>query len=343
MLDTQPLAARTVFSLTYYLPGLTLSLAIAGAAFALRHMSGIAVLSPLLVAVLAGIAVRVVFGLNDMPQAGVKFAARPLLRLGIVLLGLQITLGQIADLGMGVVVIAALSLAVTYGAMMGFARLIGVPRPLAQLMSAGTAVCGASAIVAANAVARGDEEDVGYAIASITLFGTLAMLVMPLLAQPLGLSAIAYGVWTGASIHEVAQVTAAAFQGGAASGEVGTVTKLVRVMLLAPLVMAMALAARSAMRAGGADHGTAQSVIFPWFVVGFLALVVLNSLIAMPVMVTSASGVISTLLMAAGLAAMGLSIDLRQLRNRGLKPLVLGAVGSVFIAGTALLLVRVLL
>lgn len=319
-------------------PGLLAAFAIAAGAMALRQMSGWALLSPMLVSVLAGVALRLALGPGALPRAGLAFATRPVLRTGIVLLGLQVTLAEIAGLGGGAFAVAALTLGATYLAVVLAGRLLGVSLPLTQLIAAGTAVCGASAVVAANAVARGSDADVGYAVASVTLFGTLAMLALPLLAGPLGMDPVAYGIWTGAGIHEVAQVTAAAFQMGPEAGQSGTITKLIRVMLLAPLVLAMAL-----MAGRSAAGSTIGGVQFPWFVMGFVVLAGANGLVELPENALALAGLAATLFMSTGLAAMGLSMDLRDLRRRGIAPLGLGAFGCVFVLVFALGAVTILL
>ncbi|AXC50973.1 putative sulfate exporter family transporter [Paracoccus suum] len=314
-------------------PGLALAGAIAAAALTLRSMTGIGALSPMLVAVFVGIAIRLLVAPGEQFTPGLRFATRPVLRLGIILLGAQVTLTAIISLGLAPLLVAGLTLAATYTAVVGVGRLIGVPLPLSQLIAAGTSVCGASAIVAANAVARGEEEDVGYAVACVTLFGTIAMLALPLLAPVLGLSTPQFGVWTGASIHEVAQVTAAAFQRGVESGQVGTLTKLIRVMLLAPLIITMTAFARTGRR-------TAAQAPFPWFVIWFLVLVGINSTGIVPDWTRPHLSLASAFCMVTGLAAMGLGMDLRQLRNRGLKPLMLGLFGLGFVTTVSLLLVK---
>ncbi len=324
--DQTPLDSATIW------PGLLTALAIAAAAVVVRQVSGQAMLSPMLVSVLAGAALRVMLGPNTLPRAGLAFASRPVLRFGIVLLGLQVTLAEIADLGVAAFAVAALTVLATYLVVVLAGRLLGVPLPLTQLVAAGTAVCGASAIVAANSVARGSDADVGYAVASVTLFGTVAMLALPLFAGPLGLDPIAYGIWSGASIHEVAQVTAAAFQFGPEAGQTGTITKLIRVMLLAPLVLAMALALRGRGQAGAVTGG----LQFPWFVLGFVALAAVNGMIDLGDQAQTVAGLSATFLMSTGLAAMGLSLNLRELQSQGLAPLGLSAFGCVFVVVFAL-------
>ena len=310
------------------LPGLALAGSIAAGALVLRQLSGIAVLSPMILSVLAGLAIGSLWRVPPRLVPGLALATRPVLRAGIVLLGFQITLGQIGALGPAAFAVSALTLLATFLAVRLAGRALGMAGPLTDLIAAGTAVCGASAVIAANPVARGSDEDVAYAVACVTIFGTLAMLAAPLLAGPLGLAGASYGIWTGASIHEVAQVTAAAFQLGDAAGQAGTVAKLIRVMLLAPLVLGMALALR-----GRAQGGV--SVPVPWFVFGFVTAMLINSATPLPDALREGLALLAGLLLATGLAAMGLMTDPRRLWARGARPLLLGAFGWVFAAGFA--------
>lgn len=328
-----------LFGFSNIWPGLLTAFCIAIGAMSLRQTTGIALLSPMLVSVVVGVALRMMLKPGALPRAGLAIATRPVLRTGIVLLGFQVTLADIVSLGGGAFFVAALTLVATYIVVTIAGSLWGIARPLSQLIAAGTAVCGASAVVAANSVARGSDADVAYAVASVTLFGTLAMLALPLLAGPLGLDPVAYGIWTGAGVHEVAQVTAAAFQLGPDAGQVGTITKLIRVMLLAPLVLSMALMVRGA----GVAGPLTPAVQFPWFVVGFVALAGVNGLIDLSESVLSIAGFVATLFMSVGLAAIGLAMNLRDLRSRGLVPLGLGAFGCVFVLSFALGAVNVLL
>ena len=177
-----------------------------------------------------------------------------------------------------------------------------------------------------------------YSLASITLFGTLAIFLYPLAMVALGLDAHAYGLWTGASIHEVAQVVAAAFQGGQEAGEFGAIVKLSRVMLLAPLVLALGwLAARRARSAH--TEGPHPKAPVPWFVFGFIAMMLLNSAVAIPADARGPLTLVTTFLFTMALAAMGLEIDVRKLKAKGLRPLALGAVATLFIAGLSLALI----
>lgn len=317
---------------TSVLPGLFLALVLAGAAIALQGALGWALLNPLILAMGLGMLCRALLGPIAVAEPGLGLARQHLLRLAIILLGFRLTLFEVTSLGLGVALAVAGGLVATFLLTRAMGRWLGVPAPLAELIAAGSAVCGASAIVACNSVTRGRDEDVAYAMACVALFGSVGMIACPLLAGPLGLDARAYGLWTGASLHEVAQVMGAGFALGDEAGAAATVAKLFRVALLAPLVLMLGARRRS--------EGSRPPM--PWFVLGFLAAMVANSLLPLPAVLLEGLAQVSGLLMAMALAALGLATDLGQLRRRGLRPLVLGALAALFISGFSLLALGVL-
>ncbi|TPK21889.1 YeiH family protein [Mesorhizobium sp. B2-5-9] len=318
------------------IPGIVLVAMITAVAFSARNVSGFALFSPMILAVVAGMVYSNVLGTPVHAKAGIAFSQKRLLRFAIVLLGFQLTLGQVVSIGAGGVGIVALTLGATFVFTITLGRLIGVDAKLTQLIAAGTSICGASAIVATNIVTDARDEDVTYAVASITLFGTIAMLGFPLLAPLLGLDQHAFGLWAGASIHEVAQVIGAGFQNGTQSGEIATVAKLTRVAMLAPMVIALGLMARRK-----SDDQSAARPPMPWFVAAFVAVVALNSLVTIPAEVKQAVVLATTIMLTMGLAAMGLQADISQLRSRGLRPLALAFCAFLFIGGFSLMLVKV--
>lgn len=314
-------------------PGLALAIVIAVVAIMLQRLGGFAGLSPLIVAMVLGILLRNTVGPIMIAAPGIAFSMRRILRFAIVLLGFQITLGQIAAVGItGLAVVVAL-LVSTFVFTKVVARVLGVDAKLGELIAAGTSVCGASAIIACNTVTRASDEDVAYAVACISIFGSIAMLAMPLLAAPFGLTADAYGFWAGASIHEVGQVVGAAFAQGEVAGQTGTVVKLSRVMLLAPLILSLGFIAT---RRGGPQTAVAP---VPWFAFGFIAVMLFNSQVEPPLEWRAAIATLASFLLAVALAATGLETDIRKLRKKGVRPLLLGAVASLFIAIAGLLAV----
>jgi uncharacterized integral membrane protein (TIGR00698 family) len=183
------------------------------------------------------------------------------------------------------------------------------------------------------------DEDVAYAVACVTVFGSIAMFVYPLLPGLLHLGPHAYGLWAGASIHEIAQVVAAAFQDGRQAGQFATIAKLSRVMMLAPVVIVLGMiAARRTSRSG---HFQARAKApMPWFVLGFIALVGINSVVTVPAEAKDAIVVATTFLLSVALAAMGLETDIAKLRAKGIRPLILGLGAFLFIASFSLMLVE---
>lgn len=320
-------------------PGLALTAAIAAAAFGLRQLPGVATFSPMILAIVIGMGFHNLLGTPARAKAGVVFSLRRVLRFAIILLGLQLTAAQVAEVGAKGVAVIALTLVATFLFTTWLGRLIGVDRKLTQLIAAGTSICGASAVIATNTVTQAHDEDVAYAVACVTVFGSIAMFGYPLLQGALGLDAHAYGLWAGASIHEIAQVVAAAFQGGKQAGDFGTIAKLSRVMMLAPVVITLGVMAAQRARRAGHGHSHAKAPT-PWFVLGFIALIGVNSVVTIPPEAKAAIVAVTTFLLSMALAAMGLETDIAKLRAKGLRPFLLGLAAFVFIAGFSLLLVK---
>jgi uncharacterized integral membrane protein (TIGR00698 family) len=312
-------------------PGILLVAAIAATAVLLQRSFGVVALSPLIISIAIGILVRNTVGLPAAAVPGIKFALRRVLRFAIILLGLQLTVADVGAIGGAGLLAIVATMVATFLFTKWVARYVGVDCKLAELIAAGTSICGASAVIATNTVTRARDEDVAYAVACVTVFGSISVILFPILANAMQLSAETYGLWTGATIHEVAQVVAAAFQGGEAAGQAGTVAKLTRVILLAPLILTLGLFA--ARRSGGRSEAAAP---VPWFVFGFLALVAVNSLVTIPPEAHAAIVTTTAFLLSMALAAMGLETDIGKLRAKGWRPLALGAIATVFISAFGL-------
>jgi uncharacterized integral membrane protein (TIGR00698 family) len=320
------------------LPGLALGGAVTAAAFLVRSLQlpGLTRISPLMLAIVIGMLIRNTLGRPEAARAGLAFSLRGPLRLGIILLGLQVTLAEILGIGWAGLLILAFALLSTYLLTLWLGGRLGVAPGLTTLIAAGTGVCGASAIVAANTVVRDGDESVAYALATVTLFGTLAMFSYPLVGAALDLSPQVYGLWSGASVHEVAQVVAAGFARGQAEGEFATVAKLARVLMLAPLVIGMGLWAARQTAPGDTQSGGRAPI--PWFVFGFLALVLIGDTGWIDPQWRSLANIATQVLLTFALAAVGLETDVRRLVAQGWQPLLLGALATVYIALSTLLL-----
>lgn len=321
-----------------FLPGLGLSLLLAVISIVGSRALPTKLFSPLILAIFLGIIWRNSLGVRSSYLPGIRFALRRLLKLGIVLLGLQLSLTQLLAIGPNGLAIVSITLISTYAFTCWLGPKLGVTPRLTHLIAAGTSICGASAVVATQSVLRASDEDAAYATAVVTLWGTVTVFFYPLLAQGFDLSLQQFGFWCGASIHEIAQVVAAAFQNGTASGEVATIVKLARVIFLAPMLLSVnALQQRRAKQL--LPQAQQQSIPYPWFVLFFLLLIGVNStgLINSEVRVLAMQ--ITQVCLAIALAAMGLEISWQKLNQVGWQPLYLGGGATLFIASLSVAMV----
>ncbi|CAN5893849.1 putative sulfate exporter family transporter [soil metagenome] len=259
---------------------------------------------------------------------GLEFAAKTLLRAGVVLLGLRLSLGDVGELGVPSLAVVAVTVTATFFGTQWLGRRLGLSRDLSLLVATGFSICGASAIAAVESSTEAEEEEVAAAIGLVTLFGSLAILVLPLLQGLLGLTEVGFGTWVGASVHDVGQVVATASAGGSAVVAVAVVVKLTRVILLAPIVAGVNLHRRKDMQSAG---GTRPPVL-PLFVVGFLAMIALRTTGVLPAEVITVVKSIEGWLLAAALVGLGSNVRVDKLRRLGPKPLVLGALAWGLVA-----------
>ncbi len=292
----------------------------------------------MILAIVIGIAFHNLVGTPARAKAGVTFSLRRVLRFAIILLGLQLTAQQVAEVGPKGLGVIVLTLVATFVFTKWLGKMLGVDRKLAELIAAGTSICGASAVIATNTVTNAHDEDVAYAVACVTVFGSIAMFGYPLLPGLLHLSPHAYGLWAGASIHEIAQVVAATFQDGKAAGDFGTIAKLSRVTLLAPVVIRLACWRAPTPRVMGIIISVQRhrSVVC----VGVHRARGGQQRGDIARRVKLAVVTLTTFLLSMALAAMGLETDIRKLRAKGLRPLLLGLASFLFIASFSLALVK---
>ncbi|MEE1755809.1 putative sulfate exporter family transporter [Streptomyces sp. SP18CS02] len=265
-------------------------------------------------------------------RPGLTLAAKRLMRVGVVLLGLKLSLSDVLGLGWQSVVMVVGVVAATLGGTWWLGRRLGLPGDQPLLIAAGYAICGASAIGAVGAVRDSDDDDAAASVALVTLCGTLAMAVLPLLHGPLGLTDVEFGRWVGASVHDVGQVVAAAQTAGSGALGEAVLVKLVRVALLAPLVAVLVLTAR---RRGGASANGSRPPLVPLFVAGFLVMVAVRSTGLLPAPVLTAAGTAQELLLAAALFGLGSAVHLPTLSRTGVRVAALGLTAWILIAAAS--------
>lgn len=260
---------------------------------------------------------------------GIGLAGRRLLRVGVALLGLRLAFGDVFALGPGLLAVIVITVAVTFVGTRWLGRVLGLGSGLSLLIATGFSICGASAVVAMNGIREQDEQDVAKALGLVTLCGSIAMLVLPALQGTLLLPASSYGIWAGGSVHEVAQVVAAAAPVGGAL-TIAVAVKLTRVVLLAPLLALVSFTERRKATT------TNRPPIIPLFVGMFLLLAVIRSLDVLPSGVLAGARLLDGLLLTAAMFALGTAVRLRPLLRSGLPVTVLGLLSTVLITGFAL-------
>ncbi|KAK1186050.1 putative sulfate exporter family transporter [Streptomyces sp. NBS 14/10] len=334
------------------LPGLALGgLGVAVAWGVHRGLPGVPMLT---VAVVLGILAAHLPGTRGAVRgggrAGLSFAGKRLMRLGVVLLGLKLSLDDVLGLGWASVAMVCGVVAATFFGTWWLGRRMGLHGDQPLLVATGYAICGASAIGAVSEVSDSDERDVATSVALVTLCGTLAIAVLPLLQHPLGLSDARFGRWVGASVHDVGQVVAAAQTAGPSALGEAVLVKLMRVALLAPLVAAVAVSVR-ARRARGAEQAqsaqeaqlgeeagrtapaTRRPPLVPLFVLGFLAMVAVRSTDRLPSAALDTAATAQELLLAAALFGLGSAVHLPSLARTGGRVAALGLCAWVVVAG----------
>lgn len=316
-------------------PGLALVLALALAGYGLASFPLLSVLGPLTIALIGGILWRATAGLPAMMIPGTRFSARPVLRAGIVLMGARLDYGLVAQAGIKVLVLDLTMIILGIVGIAWLAKRAGIPGKLGVLLAVGTSICGASAVVAAGPVSKASDEEVTLAVALCGILGTAGVFFYMLVGPLLGLSTLQLGILAGSTLHEVAQVMAAAFSWGLAPGDMGTLVKLTRVVMLAPTLVILGLIV------GGRTRWSWREPPIPWFVLGFLAVGALGSLGLLaswkPVLSQA-----SVFLMVMAMAAMGLSTPLDKVRQAGMRTLYVGFAGFLGLAIASWSLIRLL-
>ena len=362
-----PRLARLAAATGEAFPGLVVSVLLATAAFMLADQPLVRDtlrVSALLLVILAGMAVRSFVRLPESALPGIRVAQRPLLRWAVAGLGFRLSVGEIAHIGGPALAVVATTTFAGLGFGWWLARRLGLGDKLGLLLGVGGAICGASAVVAADSVVQAEKRDAALAIGVITLYGTLGIVLYPWIGRGLGMGDTLFGVWDGASLHEMAQVVAAGAGFSAAAVRIATTAKLIRISLLAPVVLGLAwwmraragaeaatpagaaaawpAAPGSALAPAPAPAARARVSVVPWFLVLFVVFAAVHSLDVMPAPLGDAIQRGDTWLLCVGMAGVGLQTGFSDLRRAGAAPILAGAGQWLFVSSLAYLLARAL-
>lgn len=340
------------------LPGLALCVAITALALAIQsfeeHVFGRAWLEALVLAILIGTAIRSTWTPDRRWIPGIRFGARTLLEIAVVLLGASLDARTILAGGVGLIVGIALVVALALALSYGIGRALGLPRRMAILIACGNSICGNSAIAAVAPVIGADGRDVASSIAFTAVLGIAVVLGLPLLIPALHLSATQFGVMSGLTVYAVPQVLAATAPAGPVAVQVGTLVKLVRVLMLGPVVLALSLVSgRLREEADGAaapviagDRPTPKRLaihqLVPWFIVGFLVLAACRSFGLVPAWALGPAASAASVLTVISMAALGLGVDVRVVAKAGPRVTATVTLSLVALGLVSYALIRVL-
>ncbi len=340
------------------LPGLLLCLVVTLFASLLQFvevkLAGEAYLEALVLAILLGVAIRTAWTPGARWHPGIAFSAKILLEVAVVLLGASVSVATVLALGPsllgGIVLVVAVAIATSYA----IGRALGLKQRMAILMACGNSICGNSAIAAVAPVIGADGDDVASSIAFTAVLGVIVVLLLPLLVPVLLLSVTQYGVLAGLTVYAVPQVLAATLPIGALSNQVGTVVKLVRVLMLGPVVLVLSLltsrlrdeADEAAPNVTAGDRpkraGPALHELVPWFIVGFLVVLAVRSFGLIPAALLPPIKAAASLLTTVSMAALGLGVDVRVVAQAGVRVTAAVTLSLVVLGGISVGLIRLL-
>lgn len=315
------------------IPGILVTL---GLAFLAQWLGGLApIIGGPIIAIVLGIAVRNLAGMDASIAPGVAFTSKKILQASIILLGGSLSLTQIWQTGVDSMAIMLVSLAVGVLTGLGLGKVFGVPWRLSSLIAAGTSICGASAIAAVAPGVKADDDEVAYSISTVFLFNVAAVFVFPLIGHFIGLSDTAFGLWAGTAINDTSSVVAAGYSWSHDAGVYATIVKLARTSMIIP--MAFLFAAWGAQRSRKAESQSfSLSKIIPWFIVWFMVAALLNSVGLLGNILPQYLNSLGKFGIIMALAAVGLGADFRKMAKTGFRPVLLGLATWVVLAAVSL-------
>lgn len=329
------------------IPGVILSMVIALIALFLGTKTHL--ISASVIALLIGMLIKLCFkDLKNFDQ-GLQFTSKKLLKLGIILLGTGLSIGQILHVGKFSVIVMVFTLAAAFGFGYLFGKLFGMDWHLSSLISAGTGICGGSAVAALSPVIDADDSHVAYAISATFIFDIVMVILFPIMGRALGLSDMAYGLWAGTAVNDTSSVVAAGFAFSNAAGDFATIVKLTRTLSIIPIIIIFSIINNHikqkslTVSTGSPAPSFSENIkninfkaIFPWFIIFFIAAAVVNSMGLIPATVSSSLSDLSKFLMVMALASIGLKTDFTKLKQSGFLPMVHGFIISAIVVIVAL-------
>ncbi|MGN0754592.1 MAG: YeiH family protein [Aristaeellaceae bacterium] len=327
-----------------YLPGIGMAVIIAAVARLIEGLLPIHIIGAAVIAMFIGMGINALWQPTKTFKPGLTFTSKKLLKFAIILLGAGLSIGVILNVGKMSLMVMAFTLLTCFGGGYFIGKALGLNWKLSNLISAGTGICGGSAIAAIAPTIDAKDTDIAYAMSATFLFDMAMIILFPIMGRAMGLTDIAYGLWAGTAVNDTSSVVAAGFAFSEAAGDFATMVKLTRTLSIIPTVLVFALInvrikRREAQAAGSAAEIKANvsvKKLFPWFIVGFLAMSALKNVGLIPDAVSDVLKDLSKFLMVAALAAIGLNTSFKEMSKSGIAPMLHGFIISALVVIVAI-------
>jgi len=332
--------------MTKFLPGFILALAIAAVAKVVEGLLPVHLIGASVIALFVGMFLHGVVKKNAMFAPGLKFTSKKVLKFAIVLLGASLSINTVLEVGRMSLCVMAFTLLTCFGGGYFIGKALGLNWKLSNLISAGTGICGGSAIAAIAPTIDADDNDVAYAMSATFLFDMAMIVLFPIMGRALGMTDQAFGIWAGTAVNDTSSVVATGYAFSEAAGDFATMVKLTRTLAIIPTVITFALIQLNlkrkeamALQQDGSQLKAEFSIkrIFPWFILGFLAMSIVASVFPIPAQVVSSTKTASKFLMVCALAAIGLNTSFASMKKAGIRPMIHGFIISALVVIVALL------
>ena len=327
-------------------PGVALSVVVAATACLIESLLPVHVIGSAVIAMFIGMILNYFLKGTSMFAAGIKFTSKKVLKLAIILLGLSLNITTILNVGKMSLTVMIFTLLTCFGGGYFIGKALGLNWKLSNLISAGTGICGGSAIAAISTTIEADDNDVAYAMSATFLFDMAMIILFPIMGMALGMTDEAFGIWAGTAVNDTSSVVATGYAFSEGAGDFATMVKLTRTLAIIPTVITFAFVQLRLKRKealansqNGSELKANFSItkIFPWFILGFLAMSIVASVFPIPATVVSGTKSASKFLMVCALAAIGLNTSFSSMRKAGIRPMIHGFIISALVVIVALL------
>ena len=326
--------------------GVAASVLIAVVACFLEDLMPIHIVGAAVIAMFLGMLINGLLKKRDFLAVGIKFTSKKLLKFAIILLGLSLNITTILDVGQKSLLVMVFTLLTCFGGGYFIGKALKLNWKLSNLISAGTGICGGSAIAAIAPTIDAQDSDIAYAMSATFLFDMVMILLFPIMGGALGMTDQAFGIWAGTAVNDTSSVVATGYAFSEAAGDYATMVKLTRTLAIIPTVITFALiqlnikrkeAIRANVGAEGIKAHFSIKKIFPWFILGFLGMAIVSSFLDIPAQLVSTTKDISKFLMVCALAAIGLNTSFSSMKKAGIRPMLHGFIISALVVIVALL------